>query len=694
MSKPQCPLPPPYTLPAERTNIKHNFDTIDRKWEYFLKIRHEDDILGIAEAYPDKCSLAVCHLDIDKADVELGDFIIDDPDKALEAGRIVLARMINDYAISDIDISPDGIFLEIQDTRRTARLRDIRCQHIDQIVEVNGLVRSVTEIRPKITAAAFRCKRCGTTFKKPITGLKGIKNIICPNQVCERGGPYEYIKRESKYVNSQKITLQEFPEDMRPGEQPYAIKLELLGCLPGRAVPGERITIAGIYRTIENLEKGPFCETYMDGISLSSRDTGYGQIEITEEDKTRIKEIADDPELHSRLASSIAPAIYSLVEVKEALVLQLVSTPPRMLPGGTRRRGDIHILLVGDPGLAKSQLLRYVRSISPRGVFASGKAATSAGLTYAAVKDADSGQWVLEAGALPMADGGIVCVDELDKMRDEDRSALHEAMEAQTISVAKAGILATLKCGCSVLAAANPKLGRFDQYEPIAAQINLAPTLLTRFDLIFIISDTVDERRDAAIADCILNSGKVAEADYLEPSFLQKYIAYCRMLPAPVLDEGADKVLRAAYLAIRLGSSKCKDSKPIPITPRYLEGMIRLTEASARLRLSSIAEKQDAQRAVNIMINCLKKVGVDPETGEWDIGTIELGNTKRYADRTKAVMKAIRDLSKHHFTGVPLEEIIKESGIEADKVSEIIDRLRRDGDICLRGQDKYCIMEA
>lgn len=606
---------------------------------------------------------------------------------------MVLAQLIDDAAISDQTIRQDSIFLEIADTRGSTRIRDIRSHHIDKTVEVDGLVRSVTEIRPKIAVATFQCKRCGTKFNKVVSGINGIKHVSCPNQSCDRGGPFDFLKRDSKYVNSQKITLQEFPEDMRPGEQPHSVKIELVGGLPGKVVPGERATVVGVYRTIENLEKGPFCETYMDGLSLLSKDTGYDQLEITQEDIAEIKRIATSPDVHKQISTSIAPAVYGMDDVKDALSLQLISTPPRLLPGGSRRRGDIHVLLVGDPGLAKSQLLRYIKSISPRGVFASGKAATSAGLTYAAVKDQDSGQWALEAGALPMADGGIAAIDELDKMRDEDRSALHEAMEAQQISVAKAGILATLKCGCSVLAAANPKLGRFDQYTPIAAQINLPPALLSRFDLIFIISDQVDEQRDSAIADSILGSGKT-DMEFLKPEFLRKYIAYCRKMPAPKLSKEADKVLRDAYLSIRLGSSENRDSKPIPITPRYLEGMIRLAEASARMRLSDIANEEDAKRASDIMINCLKKVGIDPETGDWDIGTIECGNTKKTIDRTNAVLKIIRGLSRTRPLGVPQDEIITKCDIEPEKTLSIIDRLRRDGDIYVRGEGKYFVAEA
>ena len=266
----------------------------------------------------------------------------------------------------------------------------------------------------------------------------------------------------------------------------------------------------------------------------------FEEIEIDPEEEKLILEMSCDPEIYEKIRGSIAPSIYGYDDVKEALALQLVSGFEKHLPDGARIRGDIHILLVGDPGIAKSQLLRYMIKISPRGIYTSGKSSTSAGLTATAVKDElGDGRWTIEAGALVLADKGIAAIDEMDKMDNEDKSALHEAMEQQTISVAKAGVMATLKSRCSLLAAANPKLGRFDKYEPIAPQINLTPALMSRFDLIFVLTDDPDTKRDSAIAQHILKSnyaGELATQIAWNPDISQEDIDNALMVIKPVID--------------------------------------------------------------------------------------------------------------------------------------------------------------
>ena len=386
--------------------------------------------------------------------------------------------------------------------------------------------------------------------------------------------------------------------------------------------------------------------------------------------------------------------------------MQLVSGFEKHLPDGARIRGDIHILLVGDPGIAKSQLLRYMIKISPRGIYTSGKSSTSAGLTATAVKDElGDGRWTIEAGALVLADKGIAAIDEMDKMDNDDKSALHEAMEQQTISVAKAGVMATLKSRCSLLAAANPKLGRFDKYEPIAPQINLTPALMSRFDLIFVLTDDPDTKRDSAIAQHILKSNYAGElatqADWnqdisqedidnalvvikpvLDPELLRKYVAYARKNIFPTLSDGAKEYFLKYYVGLR---SQGQDSnKPVPVTARQLEALIRLGEASARLRLSDKVTLDDAKRVVKILEACLRKVGVDPETGFLDADIIASGTTKSTRDRTKSVIDIIRDVSREQQGPAPRDAVLdraEELGIERAKAEEIIDRMRRDGDV-------------
>ncbi|EQD70393.1 replicative DNA helicase Mcm, partial [mine drainage metagenome] len=314
----------------------------------------------------------------------------------------------------------------------------------------------------------------------------------------------------------------------------------------------------------------------------------------------------------------LAPTIKGMEQEKEAIALQLFGGVEKHHEDGIRVRGDINVLLIGDPGVAKSQLLRYITDVAPRGIYTSGKGATAAGLTAAAVKDDFAGgRWVLEAGMLVLADGGMAIIDELDKMSAEDRSAMHEVLEQQTVSIAKAGITATLNARCPVLAAANPKWGRFDSTKSIAEQIDLPPTLLSRFDVIFSIMDRPEEKRDRFLASRILRAHRDWEARPsavgpsstgapLPPDRLKKYIAYARKTIRPVLTDGALTALEDYYVNVRKQGEE--PNAPVPITARQLEALVRLSEAAARARLSPSVEPTDAQRAIQIMENFLRRV--------------------------------------------------------------------------------------
>jgi replicative DNA helicase Mcm len=363
-------------------------------------------------------------------------------------------------------------------------------------------------------------------------------------------------------------------------------------------------------------------------------------------------------------------------------------------------------LLVGDPGVAKSQLLRYVHRIAPRSVYTTGKGTTSAGLTASATRDEYDGRWTLEAGALVLADKGIALVDEIDKMRAEDRGALHEAMEQQTVSVAKAGINAVLRARCALLGAANPKYGRFDRYAPIAEQIDLSPTLLSRFDLIFVMTDEPDEVRDRELAKHILDAHELGEkleklrniisTEYsrekleidakriepaINPELLRKYIAYAKRTVFPVLTEEAKEKIVEFYLSLR---SKVKENSPVPVTARQLEALIRLAEASARLRLRDHITLDDVQRVIGIVRKSLEQIAIDPETGEIDIDYAFTGTSKTQRDRIMIIKRIVDELSELHEKGAPEDEILdlaEEQGISREKAKEIIYKMREKGEL-------------
>ncbi|MWG34590.1 LAGLIDADG family homing endonuclease [Halomarina oriensis] len=362
-----------------------------------------------------------------------------------------------------------------------------------------------------------------------------------------------------------------------------------------------------------------------------------------------------------------------------------------------------------------SQLLQYVRSIAPRSVYTSGKGSSSAGLTAAAVRDdfGEGQQWSLEAGALVLADQGIAAVDELDKMRPEDRSAMHEALEQQSISISKAGINATLKSRCSLLGAANPKYGRFDEYEPIAEQIDLEPALVSRFDLIFTVTDKPDADRDRDLADHILTTNYAGElhthrtenatsnysddevekiTETVEPAidadFLRKYIAYAKRTCFPVMTEEAKGEIEQFYVDLRAQGTD--GDSPVPVTARKLEGLVRLAEASARVRLSDRVEVEDSKRVIDIVRSSLEDIGMDPETGEFDADIVETGRSKTQRDRVRSIKDIIRDVETEYDDGAPVEEVLDQAeaaGIERSKAEHEIEKLRRQGDVYEPSQD-------
>ena len=351
------------------------------------------------------------------------------------------------------------------------------------------------------------------------------------------------------------------------------------------------------------------------------------------EDEEKILALVRDPQIYKNLKESIAPSIYGHDSIKEALVLQLMGGVRKIREDGTKVKGDIHILLVGDPGAAKSSFLTYMANAAPKARYVAGRGASGAGLTASVVKDEFLRGWALEAGALVLANKGFVMIDEMDKMREEDTSALHEGMAQQTVTISKANVQATLKAETTVLAAANPKLGRFDPYKSVAEQIDMPPALINRFDLIFPIKDMPNKDTDEKIAGHILklNTDSSGGKPVIERLLLKKYVSYVRQKVHPKLDKAAMDEIKDFYVGLRnTGTTGNEGVRPIPISARQLESLVRLTEASARVRLSKTATGTDAKRAIRVLKYCLMQVGIDPETGEIDIDRISSGISASY----------------------------------------------------------------
>jgi len=705
-------------------------ESLVASWQSFFEENCKSEIETIALEYPENRSLIVDYWDIDKSlivdywDIDkryptLTEMLINQPYKALFNAE---------EALKNIDVAAEHKLQlhfrvdTLPDTQKIL-IRKIRANHLGKYTAIEGLVKKVTEVRPKLQVAAFQCQKCGAVIKidQEEDILKEPSECYEDQGGCGRISSFKLLMNHSTFIDSQKIEIQENPEGLRGGAQPERISAYLEDDLVGLLAPGDRIIVNGILHS-QQRRRGPLRLTSfnkaMDAYSTERQELAFEEVEITSEDEEEILKISKDPDIYNKMRQSIAPTIYGMDVEKEALVLVLFSGLSKKMPDGTYIRGDIHALLVGDPGTAKSQLLTYMSKLAPRSIYASGKASSAAGLTAAAVRDEfGEGQWTLEAGALVLADMGIACIDEIDKMEETDRSSMHQAMEQQEISVAKAGINATLKARCAILAAANPKLGRFDEFIPMHEQINMPPALLSRFDLIFSILDKPNRETDTALATHILRTHKAGEVSenilrskkskhtkeeqdglmknvmpIFTPEFVRKYVAYAKRNVFPVMTDDASEVLKNYYVDFRSAS---EDS--VPFTPRQLEAFVRLSEASARVRLSEEATVEDAKRAISIIDQYLRRVGMDRETGKFDIDIIATGISHTQQSRMRSIIDIIQKLcNASEDDNATRSDIVSEAeiqGIESSKVEGALDRLKRNGQIYEPIHGKYRVTE-
>jgi len=694
-------------------------ESLVASWKNFFEDQCRSDIETIALSYPEKRSLEVDYWDIDKYDSKLTELVVNQPYKAFFNAE---------EALKNIDVAVEQklkLHFRVSNIPETQKIsiRKIRANHLGKYSAVEGLVKKVTEVRPKLQMAAFQCQKCGAIIKieQEEDILKEPSDCYEDQGGCGRSSSMKLLPNLSTFIDSQKMEIQETPEGLRGGAQPERISVYLEDDLVGEIAPGDRVAVNGILHSMQR-RRGAFRLTSfdktMDGRSIERQELAFEEVEVTEEDEKEILKISKDPDIYTKMKESIAPTIYGLDVEKDALVLQLFGGLSKEMPDGTRMRGDIHTLFVGDPGTAKSQMLVYMSKLAPRSIYASGKASSAAGLTAAAVRDefAD-GHWTLEAGALVLADMGIACIDEIDKMEETDRSSMHQAMEQQEISVAKAGINATLKSRCAILAAANPKLGRFDEFLPMHEQINMPPALLSRFDLIFSILDKPNKQTDTELATHILRTHKAGEVNehigkakkskhtkkerdelmqnstpLFDPEFFRKYVAYAKRTIFPVMTDGALELLKNYYVDFR---SSSEDS--VPFTPRQLEAFVRLAEASARVRLSEEVTVEDSKRAISIIDQYLRRVGLDRETGKFDIDIIATGISHSQHDRMRKIIDIVGRLCNESKDGNAVRgDIVRESeieGLESSKVEEALDRLKRNGQIYEPAHGKYKITE-
>ena len=620
----------------------------------------------------------------------------ENPDQILDAFSRAIKEILKERFPDYAEKIKHDIRARIANFPVQRSLRQINSEIITKMTSVSGMVVRSSEVKPLAKEVTYKCLDKHISKFTLLDGMSLNASVKCQTPNCKHTS-LAIIPKASRFIDFQILRLQELPEDLPPGQLPHYVNVSIKQDLVDYARPGDRIVLTGIVRIEQERISGvsksesALYRLRMDGNNVefiggkglkSSRRTE--REEISPDEEKIIKSLAKNPDIYDRLIASFAPHIRGHALFKEAILLLIVGSTQRVLTDGTKIRGDINVFLVGDPGTAKSEMLKFCARIAPRGLYTSGRGSTAAGLTAAVVRDA-SGIFMLEAGAVVLGDQGLVCIDEFDKMRPEDRSALHEVMEQQSASIAKGGIVATLNARTSILAAANPMFGKYDIFKNIYENVNLPIPLLTRFDLVFIVRDIPSQEKDRNIAQHIISQHGSSGTDttsLIDIDILTKYLSYAKR-GEPALTKEAENLIMEFYLKMRNISGDDKENM-ITITPRQLEGLIRLATARARLLLKNQVEGEDADRAIYLFNEMLKNSGTDVNTGKVDIGVLQ-GRPKSEVSKLQMFMEILRTLEGEPKSSVPEQEFVDEL-VKSDKFSEeearnYIRRMIRDASI-------------
>ena len=578
----------------------------------------------------------------------------------------------------------------IRNLPRSIMPRDAqRGEYISKLIQVEGIVTRVSEVKPFLEKAVFVCKDCGNEMVRVQYPYLPLSK---PTRCDACGSRNIFIDhRASKYDNVQYIRIQDFPDRLRGGEMPRHIEVVLKSSdLIDRVKAGDKVRITGILHVDEtrNMTRAT-AKVLLVATWVENENKDYYDIEITAEDERKIIEFSKREDALNVLRDSIAPKIKGYKMEKLGILLLLFGGVPKTYRG-TRKRGDIHILLFGDYATAKSQLMKSAIELAPRGLLVTSSHVSKAGLGAAAIRDEHTGEYVLEAGAFVIADNGTVGIDELDKMPKDIRDALHEILENQQISVNKAGINAVLNTRASCIATANPKAGKYNPHKQFVEQTNIPPTLLSRFDLIFIFMDEPEEKKDREIAEIILDDSKYdVETELLDMDFMRKYIAYARQNINPRMSREAINAIADYYVKIRKKAKESADPTDgyvkVPITARQLEAIKRLAEAAARARLKNVVGMEEVKIAIDLVEYTLKKLIIDEE-GEFDIAIIESGKSVSTMKKVDVLLHVIKTVEKEHEDepGAPFSDVVelaKQYGLTQKEVEELIEKAKNTSDI-------------